>query len=356
MTARPTARLPDLLQAFFDDYLPHQRALSPRTIESYRDALRLLLDFIERRDGKSPAQVQLADLTPESIRGFLTHLEHERHNSIHSRNIRLAAVRGFLKFAAPWDASPRHAISQSLTVPMTRFVRPKPDFLSRAQMQAIIGTHDGSWIAQRDHLLLSLLYNTAASVSEIVRLRVEQIQIDGGACIHFRITRRARTVPLWPATVMALRDWLAANPTFEEHSFLLPNQRGAAMTATCIRRRLAIAVRRASRSDPDLARRRISPRTIRHTASMHLLQRGTDPGQITRWLGHDTPATMHNHARAYRLINARSAARIRQRHARAFAARAGIAGVYRGVLATMGRCPSCGSWLHSPAYRWPSPG
>ena len=313
MTARSTACLPPLLQAFFDDYLPHQRALSARTIESYRDALRLLLEFIESRDGKTIAQVELADLTPELLHGFLDHLEQVRHNSIHSRNIRLAAVRGFLKFAAPWDASPRHAISQSLRVPMRRFVRPKPHVLSREQMQAIIGTHNCSWIAQRDHLMLSLLYNTAASVSEIVRLRVDQIQIDGGACIHFRGTRRARTVPLWSTTVMALQDWLTVNPSFRELSFLLPNRRGAAMTATCIRRRLAIAVRRAAGVDPELANRRISPRTIRHTASMHLLQRGTDLGQITRWLGHDTPATMHNHARAYRAINDRTVTRFRTR-------------------------------------------
>jgi site-specific recombinase XerD len=301
MTAQPTACFPDLVRVFFTDHLPHQRALSPRTIESYRDALRLLLEFIESRDGKTAAQVQLADLTPEMIQGFLIHLEQVRHNSIHSRNIRLAAVRGFLKFAAPWDASARQAISQSLRVPMTRFVRPRPDFLSREQMQAIIGTHDGSWIAQRDHLMLTLLYNTAASVSEIVRLRVDQIQFDGGGSMHFRGIRRARTVPLWPATMTALEEWMAVNPSFEQGSILLPNQRGAAMTATCIRRRLAIAVRRASRNDPGLAARRVSPRTIRHTASMHLLQRGADLGQITRWLGHDTPATMHNHARAYRV-------------------------------------------------------
>jgi len=70
MTARPTACLPELMQVFFNDYLPHQRSLSPRTIESYRDALRLLLEFIESRDGKTSAHVELADLTPEVIQAF----------------------------------------------------------------------------------------------------------------------------------------------------------------------------------------------------------------------------------------------------------------------------------------------
>jgi site-specific recombinase XerD len=74
------------------------------------------------------------------------------------------------------------------------------------------------------------------------------------------------------------------------------------MTATCVRRRLALAVARAAGGGyPELRRQRVSPRLVRHTAAMHLLQCGTDLSVITRWLGHDTPATMHNHARALRL-------------------------------------------------------
>lgn len=102
----------------------------------------------------------------------------------------------------------------------------------------------------------------------------------------------------------ALRDWLALNPGLSLNSVLFPNQRGEVMTATCIRRRLALAVAKAAAGDPELQRRRVSPRIIRHTAAMHLLQCGTELGVITRWLGHDTPATMHNHARAYRMNGA----------------------------------------------------
>jgi site-specific recombinase XerD len=288
------------MREFLREYLLQQRLLSARTVESYGDALRLLIEFIASRDDKQAASVELGDFTPERIAAFLEYLQRERGNSVHSCNVRLAALRCFLRFVAPWDASPRHAVTQSLAVPMKRFVRPKPQFLSHRQMQAIIGTHDGSWIGQRDHLLLSLLYNSAGTVSEMVRLRAEQLELSDNPCVHFRGTHRTRTVPLWPATVRALESWLARNPLLGPESMLLPNQRGTAMTATCIRRRLTIAVRRAAREYPELARRRISPRSIRHTASMHLLQCGTELAQITRWLGHDTPATMHNHARAYR--------------------------------------------------------
>lgn len=310
MSLPPEASVTDIVQAFLTDYLPHQRALSARTVGSYGEALRLLLEFIATRDAKAAAAVHLGDFSAERIQSFLQYLQHERHNSVHSRNVRLAALRCFLRFAAPWDRSPRHAVTRALAVPMMRFERPKPGHLSHSQMQAIIGTHDGSWIAQRDHLLLSLLYNSAGTVSEIVRLRVDQLELGAQPSVNFRDSRRARTVPLWPETVLAIHSWLAANPRLGATSVLLPNQRGAAMTATCVRRRLAIAVRRATRGDAELARQHVSPRSIRHSASIHLLQRGTDLAQITRWLGHDTPATMHNHARAVRRIGDRLVLRL----------------------------------------------
>ena len=183
---------------------------------------------------------------------------------------------------------------------MKRFARTQPRFLSRAQMLAIIGRSNTSWIGQRDHALLSLLYDSAATVSEVVHLRLQNIELDGGEpYVHFCGTRRARSVPLRPETVTALRDWLAQNPAFHPDSVLFPNQRGAAMTATCVRRRLALAVAKAAALDPELRRRAVSPRIVRHTAAIHLLQCGTELGVISRRLGHGTPATMHNHARAF---------------------------------------------------------
>src|ERR1700691_3152784 len=291
MTARHPSYLDTLMQAFFGQYLPHQRGLSERTVESYRDAFRLWLEFIQAHERKSAADVELSDFTPETIQAFLNHLESERRNSVHSRNLRLVALR---------------AIERSLAVPLRRFVRPKPELLSREQMQAIIGVPDGSWIGHRDHMLLSLLYNTAATVSEIIHLRVQDVLLDGadGDWVQLRRGQRTRSVPLWPATAAALRHWLALNPHWSASAMLLPNRRGTAMTATCIRRRLARAVRNAGAHEPGLARRRISPRGIRHSAAIHLLQRGTDIGLVTHWLGHNTPATMHNHARTYRIVKA----------------------------------------------------
>ena len=92
---------PALVQAYFGEYLTQQRALSPQTIAAYRDGFVLFLDFAEKRLGKAPAAMALADVTPELIMAFLDHLERQRHNSVRSRNARLAALRSFLKFCWP---------------------------------------------------------------------------------------------------------------------------------------------------------------------------------------------------------------------------------------------------------------
>ncbi len=118
--------------------------MSPRTVAAYRDAFMLFLDYIQAHHAKSPANVKLADLTPELILGFLDHLEHKRHNSVRSRNARLAALRAFLKCASHRDVSSLHVIERSLGIPVKRFERPMLGFLSREEMVAVIGIADNS--------------------------------------------------------------------------------------------------------------------------------------------------------------------------------------------------------------------
>jgi len=302
-----------LVQAFFAEHLTEQRSLSPRTVAAYRDAFMLFLDFTQMRLGKSPATTSLSDITPELILAFLDHLEHERHNTVRSRNARLAALRAFLKFAAHRDMSSLHVIERSLGVPMKRFERPMLGFLSREQMLAVIGTPGGSWVSQRDHLLLGMLYNTGARVSEMVGVCVADVVLDGAACVHLHGKgRKQRTVPLWRSTVKEVRAWLKLNPQLAATSALLPNRDGKAMTRSNVTQRLASAVRSAVKINGDLLKRRISPHTIRHTTAMHLLQSGVDISVIALWLGHESPTTTHNYVEADLAMKDRALARLHE--------------------------------------------
>lgn len=302
-----------LVQAFFAEHLTQQRALSPCTVAAYRDTFMLFLDFATIRYGKSPATMKLVDMTPEVILAFLDHLERERHNAVRSRNARLAALRSFLKFASHRDVASLHVIERALGVPMKRFERPMLGFLSREEMLEVIGAPDSSWISQRDHLLLGLLYNTGARVSEIIGVCVADIVLDGAACVHLHGKgRKLRSVPLWRSTVKEIRAWLKLNPQLLPTCALLPNRDGNAMTRNNVTKRLALAVTSATVTNAELAKRHISPHTVRHSTAMSLLQSGVDISVIALWLGHESPTTTHQYVEADLAMKERALARLKE--------------------------------------------
>ena len=316
--AKPPPSFPALVQAFFVEHLTQQRALSPRTVAAYRDAFMLFLGFAEARLGRSPAQLTLPDITPDLIMAFLDHLERDRHNCVRSRNARLAALRSFLKFAAHRDVSSLQVIEHALGVPAKRFERPMLGYLSREEMLAVIGAPDGTWFSQRDHVLLLMLYNTGARVSEIVGVKVGDVVLDdAAACVHLHGKgRKQRSVPLWRSTIRAIRAWLRRNPPLDSNSPLLPNRDGQAMSRWTVMQRLERAVQAAAKSCPDLATRRISPHMIRHTTAMHLLQAGVDISVIALWLGHESPATTHQYVEADLAMKERALARLHEPEAK----------------------------------------
>lgn len=302
---------PALVQSFFTEHLTQQRALSSRTVAAYRDAFVLFLDFVQKRLQKPPTAFLLTDITPALILAFLDHLEVDRHNAVRSRNARLAALRSFLKFAGRRDVAGLHVVEQALGVPMKRFERPMLGFLARDEMLAVIGRPGLSWTSQRDCLLMALMYNTGARVSEVIGVKVSDVVLDASACVHLHGKgRKDRSVPLWRSTIKSVRQWLKLNPDLGSTSALLPNRSGEAMTRSNVTQRLALAVQAAIKTMPSLEQRAISPHTIRHTTAMHLLQSGVEISVIALWLGHESPTTTHQYIEADLAMKEKALARL----------------------------------------------
>ena len=283
-----------LLQDFFVRRLVNERGASARTIESYRDAFELLLDFAERRKGKPPSSLSLADLDAPFVLDFLDHLEVDRGNSARSRNARLAAIRSFMRYAAVRDPTSLPIVQRVLAIATKRFDQPVLEFLSREEMQAILQAPDGNtWSGHRDAVLLATLYNTGARVSEITGLRVEHIVMSRETAVHLHGKgRKERVLPLWKSTATALRRWLD-RAAMDANAAVFPSRTGAALSRSGVRERLARAVESATQRCPSLRGKRISPHTIRRSTAMHLLQSGVDISVIALWLGHADLATTH---------------------------------------------------------------
>jgi site-specific recombinase XerD len=300
-----------LIQQFFTEYLVVQRAVSPRTVACYRDALMLFLDFTSQQLKKAPTSLKLNDIQPNIILAFLDHLERDRHNAVRSRNLRLTALRAFLKFAGRRDVASLHVVERALAVPMKRFERPMLGFLAREEMLAVLGQPGDTWTSRRDHLLLAMLYNTGARVSEIIGVRVVDVILDGGACVHLHGKgRKQRSIPLWHTTVVEIRSWLRLNPALRGEDALLPNRDQQAMSRSNVVQRLELAVARAAIQVPSILQKRVSPHTLRHTTAMHLLQSGVPFNVIALWLGHESATTTHRYVEADLAMKEKALARL----------------------------------------------
>lgn len=210
MTRSPAATdFAVLLQHFFFRRLVAQRRASPATIASYRDTFRLLLHFAQRQLGHPAATLQLAQLDAPLIAGFLDSLEAERHNSIRSRNTRLAAIHSFMHFAALEQPAALPQIQRILAIPAKRFERRVVGFLSREKIEAVLDAPDpSSWNGQRDRVLLLTLYNTGARVSELIGIHLGDLQSERCAAVSLHGKgRKERVVPLWQRTQTLLRRW-----------------------------------------------------------------------------------------------------------------------------------------------------
>lgn len=284
------------LQRYFCSYLIGQRDLSARTIASYRDTFRLLLQFLQNKHGIQPDALCVDDMDAPRVLAFLTDLEKSRGNCPRSRNARLAAIRSFFRYAAASDPLVLPVAQRVLTIPMKRFDRAAVGHLTSEQIQAILDAPDGSSLAgQRDRLLLMLLYNTGARVSETAALKVRDVCLESCAAVHLHGKgRKLRSVPLWQQTVKLLKPWLRRSGITPD-SPLLPNARGGPMSRSGITQRLRLAVTRATTKHPSLRSARVSPHTIRHTTAMHLLQSGVDLSVIAMWLGHESIQTTHQY-------------------------------------------------------------
>ena len=300
-----------LVQRFFTERLLQQQAASPRTVAAYRDAFRLLLGYAEDQYRKSAAQLTLLDINADLIVGFLAYLEEVRHNTVRSRNARLAAIRGFAQYIASQCPPALFIAERILAIPMKRADKPMLGFLSRGEAKALLDAPDReTWTGRRDRALLKVLYNTGARVSELIGIRVNDVQLDVTPSVRLHGKgRKQRTVPLWKDTAAEVRRWIDF-AGLQTDQALLPNRWGRPMTRSNVAERVAIAAVAAATRCPSLLERPISPHTIRHTTAMHLLQSGVDITVIALWLGHESPSTTHGYVEADLAMKERALAAI----------------------------------------------
>jgi len=282
------------VQAFFTHHLCQHKQASPQTIASYRDTFRLFLTFVKDTTGREPAALQVSDLDAPLVLQFLDYLEQQRGNTVRSRNLRLAALRTFVRFLALRAPESLALVMRVLAIPIKRADKKLMGALTRAEVEALLAAPDRScWVGRRDHALLLTLYNSGARVSEVTTLQRHQVCF--GPPTFLQLTgkgRKERTVPLWPHTSRTLQAWFAELGE-EGGRTAFPNTRGRPLSRDGVAHLLQRATHKAVTVCPSLRTKKVTPHVLRHTTALHLLQAGVDIAVIALWLGHESIETTH---------------------------------------------------------------
>jgi site-specific recombinase XerD len=280
------------VQAFFTERLAAQRRASPHTVAAYRDTLRMLLGFAAGRTGTVPCRLDVADLDAPVIAAFLDHIEHERGNSIRTRNARLAAIHSLFSYAALRHLEHAADIERVLAIPPKKADQAIVTFLTDQETEALLAAPDrATRTGRRDHAWITLAIQTGLRAAELTGLTRGDVYLSTGAYVacHGK-GRKDRITPLAPGTAATMRAWLAeragtpADPLFD-------TIRGGPMSRDALQQRLTVHAAVATRSCSSLASKNLTPHVLRHTAAMRLLHAGNDITVIALWLGHESVTT-----------------------------------------------------------------
>ena len=286
------------LTAFFQERLALERRASINTCDSYAYAFKLLLTFASKRVKIPPCRLGFEQLDAPLVVAFLNDLESRRSNGASSRNVRLAAIRSFMRFMQYRLPSALEQIQRILAIPMkktdTRLVR----HLNTEEIQALLDAPKPSdWSGIRDRAMLHLCFAAGLRVSELTSLRLEDLSLQPHASILVRGKgRRERSLPLWKQTVAALRAWLAIRGALAVPE-LFVNARREPLSRAGFEYILDKHFDSATKRCPSLAAKRISPHVLRHSCALTVLEATKDLRKVSLWLGHANMQTTEIYTR-----------------------------------------------------------
>jgi integrase/recombinase XerD len=266
----------DLAIQQFLDHMKVERELTPATVEAYGRDLAGFSAFCAAR------KVTAADVARSiDVLDFLVHLT-ERKLAARSQARRLVALRQLFKFL---KAERLVAVDPTEDVDLPRYGRKLPDFLTVEEVDRLLAAPDRRTTrGARDAAMLETLYATGLRVSELVKLRLRDVNFDAGYLMTFGKGRKERLVPIGESAVASARAYVegarTAHAGTRASEALFLTHHGRSMTRQGFWKLLGRYAVVAG------IRKRISPHKLRHSFATHLVERGADLRAVQAMLGH----------------------------------------------------------------------
>jgi site-specific recombinase XerD len=296
---KTTYCLAKYIRSFFDDHLVQRQNLSQNTIWSYRDAIKMLVQFTTGRIRKPATALDVTDITEKVVLEFLKHLQKKRGNEVPTCNQRLITIKQLYKYIAFREPLLIEHCNRITTIPRKRgALIPQITYLTRDEIQGILSIVDHtSWKGWRDYVMLLYMYNTGSRVQEVADVQLSWLSLHSPFKVEITGKgNKTRFCPLWDITAQARDRYVKERKHLgckTDHLFV--NRCKEPISRSGITYIIKKYARKAVSAMPSLQNQHVTPHVLRHTTAMHLLQSGVEINVIKSWLGHVSVATTYRY-------------------------------------------------------------
>lgn len=276
------------INKFFNTYLVSEITASKDTVSNYKDTFKLLFKYIDKKCDFKLKDFSLEHFTKDFVLSFLQWLEKERNNSISSRNTRFETIRSFCNFVLQYEISNNNLI-QILKIPRKKESKKQLKVLSEEQILLLFNQPDSKLKKGRRELtILSLLYDSALRISELLNLKVKDINLNDVKIVQVWNGKgnKDRKVPISDDTTNIIRIYIN-DYNKQPEDYLFTNNRNEKLCSNTIRKILNKYCEKARNIDVTFLEH-IHPHLLRHSKATHLINKGVSVLEVKEFLGHSS--------------------------------------------------------------------
>ena len=272
-------------------YLMNQHNFGPNTVSSYRDTFKLLLVFLTESD-RNISEKSIDKVDYDVVLRFLSWLSDVRKNGVSTKNVRLAHIKSFFRYIMMTAPEHSEQCSKILGIPFGKEDKKPPECMSTDAIKQILASIDSSSDEGLRHLaLLSLMYDSACRVQEIISLNVMDFQ--SGKCCRIYVHGKGnkyRSIPLLSETEKIVSKYIKQFHLMPEAP-LFCNRDGERLTRQGIRYIIRKYAKTSNDAYPGIIEGSVYPHRLRHSKATHLVDNGVNIYNVRDFLGHESVAT-----------------------------------------------------------------
>lgn len=279
------------IREFLVTYLNTRRNCSINTIKSYRDTIKLFLNYNITENNLDIKDLDFQILNYDNINNFLNYLENIRNSSINSRNQRLACIKSLCTYILTYEVTYLEEFQKIIDIKSKKYNPKTIDYFTKEEITEILNKPNYEVKQELKELsILTILYDGALRVSELINLKTEDIILENPARIIVKQSKgnKSREVPITSGTVKILKKY-KEQFNLKSGDYFIQSNHKKTYTSNGIRK----IINKYTKG----FRFKVTPHTFRHTKASHLLESNVPLIYIRDFLGHESIETTEIYAK-----------------------------------------------------------